>query len=109
MSSAATNTDVGACHSLPSRLTSFVGRERELTELRQLLETCRLLTLTGPGGCGRTRLALEPAAHLAPTYPEGVHVVSLTPIADPALVASAAAEAVARAGPRDSAARGRRQ
>ena len=74
------------------RLTSFIGRERELDQVRTLLETCRLLTLTGAGGCGKTRLALELADRLAPTYSGGVFVVSLAAIADPGLVASSVAE-----------------
>jgi non-specific serine/threonine protein kinase len=84
--------EAGAYHHLPSRLTSFVGRERELAELERLSGMCRLLTLTGPGGCGKTRLALKLADRLAPTYPDGVHVVSLAPIADPGLVTSAVAD-----------------
>ena len=73
------------------RLTSFVGRERELATVRRLLAEGRLITLTGPGGIGKTRLALEMAAGLADAYPDGVHVVSLTGLADPSLVPAAIA------------------
>ena len=72
-----------ARQNLPSRLTSFVGRERELAELERLAQTRRLLTLTGPGGCGKTRLSLELETRLAPTYPDDVFVVSLAPLSDP--------------------------
>ena len=71
-----------ARQNLPSRLTSFVGRERELAELERLAQTRRLLTLTGPGGCGKTRLSLELETRLAPTYPDDVFVVSCAPLSD---------------------------
>jgi predicted ATPase/DNA-binding XRE family transcriptional regulator len=73
---------------VPAALTSFVGRERELEELQQLLQTCRLLTLTGAGGCGKTRLALELVRRVAPRFPDGCYLVSLAPLADPDLVAT---------------------
>ena len=79
---------------LPTPLTSFVGRERELAELASLLATHRLLTLTGPGGSGKTRLALELAPLLADRFPDGVTFVSLAPLADPSLIASSIAEAL---------------
>ena len=53
-------------HNLPVELSSFVGREKELPEVRRLLENNRLLTLTGPGGCGKTRLALAAGASMCP-------------------------------------------
>ena len=71
---------------LPRPPTSFVGREHELAEARQLLDHNMLLTLTGPGGCGKTRLSIELAARVTDEYPDGVHFVSLAGIADPALV-----------------------
>jgi MoxR-like ATPase len=52
-------------HNLPARLSNFVGREREIAAVKQLLATERLVTLTGAGGCGKTRLALEVAAQFA--------------------------------------------
>jgi predicted ATPase/DNA-binding CsgD family transcriptional regulator len=78
-------------HNLPLEVTSFVGREREMAEIRRLLPTTRLLTLTGPGGCGKTRLALRVASDLADTYPDGVWLVELAALADPALVPRATA------------------
>jgi mannose-6-phosphate isomerase-like protein (cupin superfamily) len=65
---------------LPSQLTSFVGRTREVGEALALLRRTRLLTLPGPGGIGKTRLALEVAAELAVDYPEGVWLVDLVPL-----------------------------
>ena len=76
-------------HNLPQQLTSFVGRESEIDELKQLLGTTRLLTLTGAGGCGKTRLALQLASGLADDYAEGPWVVELAALTDPGLVAQA--------------------
>jgi non-specific serine/threonine protein kinase len=73
---------------MSAELTSFVGRGRELAELRRLLETQRLLTLTGPGGCGKTRLALELAALVEPAWPGGVVFVALAALADASMVAA---------------------
>jgi predicted ATPase/DNA-binding CsgD family transcriptional regulator len=80
-----------AQHNLPSQLTSFIGREREIAQLRTLLADTRLLTLTGAGGIGKTRLALEAAALLLPEYPDGVWLVELAPLPDPALLPQAVA------------------
>jgi predicted ATPase len=79
---------------LPAQPTPLVGRERELGEVRNLLrgEEVRLLTLTGPGGIGKTRLGLQVAAELLDEFEDGVFFVALAPITDPALVASAIAE-----------------
>jgi predicted ATPase/class 3 adenylate cyclase len=74
---------------LPVRLTSFVGRERELASVTQILESARLVTLTGPGGTGKTRLSLEAASGIRERFPDGVFFVDLAPITDPALVPSA--------------------
>jgi predicted ATPase/DNA-binding CsgD family transcriptional regulator len=83
-----------AQHNLPSQLTSFIGREREIAQVRTLLAATRLLTLTGAGGIGKTRLALETAALLLPEYPDGVWLVELAPLPDPALVPQAVALSV---------------
>jgi hypothetical protein len=56
-------------HNLPLQRTSFIGRERELEDVKQLLASRQLLTLTGAGGCGKTRLALQAAAEVTPDYP----------------------------------------
>src|SRR6266849_357037 len=71
---------------LPVQLTSFVGRQAEMAEVRGLLQTSRLLTLSGPGGTGKSRLALEVATTLLDEYLHGVWLVELAPLADPALV-----------------------
>jgi predicted ATPase/DNA-binding CsgD family transcriptional regulator len=78
-------------HNLPSALSSFVGREKEIVEVRRLLEDTRLLTLTGPGGCGKTRLALAAAEELVGKFEDGVWLVDLAPLADPSLVPQAVA------------------
>jgi len=72
----------------------FIGRERELGTVTALLTDARLLTLTGAGGCGKTRLALEAAARVRDAYPDGVRVVELASLADPALVPQAVAVAL---------------
>src|SRR5438876_5238593 len=76
---------------LPVQLTSFIGREQELAELLRLLPTTRLLTLTGSGGTGKTRLSLELAAAVLDDYRDGVWLVELAPLSDPALVTVAIA------------------
>ena len=85
-------------HNLPAQLTSFIGREREMAEVKRILTTTRLLTLTGAGGCGKTRLALQVARDLCRDdppdrlydagclYQDGIWFVDLAPLADPALV-----------------------
>jgi DNA replication protein DnaC len=78
-------------HNLPLELSSFVGREKELAELKRLLESTRLLTLTGSGGCGKTRLALAVARELVEGFEDGVWMVELAPLADPSLVPQAVA------------------
>lgn len=77
---------------LPSPLTSFIGRERELVDLERLISRARLLTLTGAGGSGKTRLALEAAARVRPGYVDGVWFVDLGGVGESLLVADAVAE-----------------
>ena len=79
---------------LPIPATPFLGRERELTELHELVSRVRLLTLTGPGGTGKTRLALQAAADASERYPGGVFWVPLAPLRDPGLVLLTAGQAV---------------
>lgn len=74
-------------NNLPTQLTTFVGRERELAEALDLLRATRLLSLTGPGGTGKTRLSLQVAAAAAHDYPDGVWFVALDAVRDPELVA----------------------
>jgi predicted ATPase/DNA-binding SARP family transcriptional activator len=74
-------------HNLPERLTSLVGRERELGELAKLLELHRLVTVAGPGGAGKTSVAVELARRLVDGYRDGVWLVELAPLRDPALLA----------------------
>jgi predicted ATPase len=71
---------------LPRPRTSFVGRESELAQARHLLGHNRLLTLTGPGGCGKTRLSVALAASVMGAFPEGVRFVPLAAISDASLV-----------------------
>src|SRR5262249_11365486 len=77
---------------LPVQARALVGRELELEEVRRLLEEARLLTLTGPGGTGKTRLALALAADVLEQYDDGVFFVDLAEISDPSLVASEVAQ-----------------
>ena len=81
-------------HNLPAALTSFVGRARELDEVRALIRGARLVTLTGVGGSGKTRLALEAAARLLDDFPDGVWLVDVGTLKDPALVPATAATAL---------------
>ena len=78
----------------PIQLTSFVGRKRELSELAKVLEGTRLLTLTGPGGGGKTRLAMQLTTTSAANYPDGTWLIELAPISEPTLVASGLARGV---------------
>lgn len=73
-------------NNLPLQLTSFVGREKEIAELKRQLEQARLVTLTGPGGAGKTRLSLQIAAECADQFEHGVWLVELAPLAEPRLV-----------------------
>ena len=81
-------------HNIPADLTSFVGRRRELAEIKKLLGSSRLVTVTGPGGVGKTRLAIRAATEMARAFPEGVWLVELARIRDPMLVAQAVFDAL---------------
>jgi predicted ATPase/class 3 adenylate cyclase len=78
-------------NNLPQQLTSFVGRERELAEVKRALGTTRLLTLIGPGGIGKTRIGLHVAAELMDEHPDGVWFIDLAPLTDAQLVPHALA------------------
>jgi predicted ATPase/class 3 adenylate cyclase len=86
----------GAPNNLPLQPTPFIGRAKEVAELEEVLarNEVRLLTLTGPGGIGKTRLALQVAADMLDQFPNGAFFVSLAPIDDPALVSNTVAEAL---------------
>src|SRR5713226_753173 len=73
-------------NNLPVHLTTLIGRENEIGELREMLAGSRLLTLTGAPGCGKTRLALAVAVEALSAFPEGTYLVELGPLADSALV-----------------------
>jgi predicted ATPase len=73
-------------HNLPIQLTSFIGREKVIAEIKQALEGHHLVTLTGSGGAGKTRLSLQVAADLLDQFPDGVWFVELAPITDPDLI-----------------------
>src|SRR5205809_1087035 len=77
---------------LPVELTTFVDRRAELTEIKRLLAKARLLTLTGVGGAGKTRLAVRVAAELRRAFPDGVWLVDLAPVADASALELAVAE-----------------
>jgi len=81
-------------HNLPYPLTSFVGREQEIAQLQELLTANRLVTLTGAGGAGKTRLAIEVASRLTDAFADGVWLVELAALSDPRLVPQAVAQAL---------------
>src|SRR5258707_3895218 len=83
-------------HNLPPQPTPFIGRERELAQITEYLAdpACRLLTLVGSGGIGKTRLALQAAADQLEMFTDGVYFVSLTPVGSTTLIAAAIASAV---------------
>lgn len=82
----------GVLNNLPRRLTAFVGRERELAEVQAILAGTRLLSLTGPGGTGKTRLSLEIAARSLEAFEDGVFFVELAPVSEPEMVAATIAQ-----------------
>ncbi len=81
-------------NNLPVQLSSFIGRERELAEVKRLLSSTRLLTLTGTGGTGKTRLSLQVAADLLEQFHDGIWLVEFATISDPALVVETVAAAI---------------
>jgi predicted ATPase/class 3 adenylate cyclase len=81
-------------NNLPTRLTTFLGRSREIGEISALLAESRLLTLTGPGGTGKTRLSLEVAGRSLAAFPDGVFFVELAPISEPDLVPATIGQAL---------------
>ncbi len=81
-------------HNLPYQLTSFVGREQEIAQLTELVTANRLLTLTGAGGAGKTRLAIEVAGWLIDAFPDGAWLVELAALSDPRLVPQTVAQAL---------------
>ena len=81
-------------HNLPAQLTNFIGRAGQIDEVRALLRDNRLVTLTGTGGAGKTRLAIETAGQLTEEFEGGVWWVELAPVADPAVVAVTVARAL---------------
>jgi len=81
-------------NNLPDRLSSFIGRGRELAEVAGVLSSSRLLTLTGAGGCGKTRLAAQAAADALDSFPDGVWWIDLAPLADAEAVGPALDEVI---------------
>jgi predicted ATPase/class 3 adenylate cyclase len=73
-------------NNLPAQLTTFIGREEEIAEIKKELASHRLVTLTGPGGIGKTRLSVQVAVHLLETFSDGVWFVELAPLTDPDLI-----------------------
>ena len=81
-------------HNLPAQVSRFIGRDRELAEVRALVESCRLVTLTGAGGCGKTRLSLQLAAGLLDRSGDGVWLAELAAVSGGDAVAPAISEAL---------------
>lgn len=88
------NTLESLPNNLPSSLSSFVGRRMELRKVQEMLDASRLVTLTGPGGCGKTRLALQVAADALADFPNGVWMADFASLRDASLVASTVASAL---------------
>ncbi|HZK51472.1 MAG TPA: tetratricopeptide repeat protein [Actinomycetota bacterium] len=88
------HSDDARADNLPLQLTTFVGREQEITEIKDLLASIRLVTLVGTGGCGKTRLAIEVGRQLLAEFEDGVHLVALASLSDSSLVVSRIAQSV---------------
>ncbi|TMG66810.1 MAG: adenylate/guanylate cyclase domain-containing protein [Chloroflexi bacterium] len=84
----------GTPNNLPTQLTSFVGRSEMVARAKRLVETSRLLTLTGPGGIGKTRLSLQVAAETFDQFPDGVYFIALSAVRDPEVIPSVIAQAI---------------
>ena len=82
-----------ATNNIPTQLTSFVGREKEIAEIKAALNSARLVTLTGSGGTGKTRLSIEVGTQLLPNFSNGVWLIELAPLSDPAQIIPALAQA----------------
>src|SRR5215469_4220159 len=83
---------------LPAEATGFIGREAELAQVTALLDATRLVTVTGPGGVGKTRVALRAAARAGARFPDGVFLIELSAVRDPDLLAAAIATALGLSG-----------
>ncbi len=90
--------EAAAKHNLPAQLTSFIGREKEMHTVKDLISRHRLVTLTGPGGCGKTRMSIEAAAQLVPAFEDGIWFVDLAPITNEDRVIVEIAEALSITG-----------
>jgi predicted ATPase/class 3 adenylate cyclase len=88
-------------HNLPALTTSFIGREKEKAEIKQAVNTHRLITLTGSGGTGKTRLSLQVAAELLDQFADGVWLVELAPLTDPSLIPQTILSALEASEPQD--------
>ncbi len=84
----------GTPNNLPTQLTSFVGRSEMVAQAKRVLDGCRLMTLTGPGGIGKTRLSLQVAAETFDQFPDGVYFVPLSAVRDPDVIPSAIAQSL---------------
>lgn len=87
----ALRTLTGVPNNLPAQLTSFIGREKEIKDIKQTFSAARIVTLTGAGGTGKTRLAFQVGLDLLDTFPDGVHLIELAPLSDPNLIAQSLA------------------
>ena len=94
MGGSAAATALGGVHGFPAELTSFIGRDGPVREVAGLLKEHRLVTVTGPGGSGKTRLAGQVAQRVAARFADGVWLAELAPVGDPAQVPAVVAAAL---------------